>query len=302
LRLPPTVLHDSVIHVDGNTANNHVSNLKYGTSHECSTLGAHAGAGQKRPQASKVVRSRGPGEGTWTTHPSIQNAAEARGVGASTVRRCCLQGCSTHSGLEFKYPALENLIDEEWKPAVHPLTGMHLRAMISSRGRVLNAKGICTWGTLSNAGYRVVTIGVKNHFVHRLVLSSFAASLPASWVVNHIDGDKQNNCLENLEPTTPSQNMEHSYRTNLRKPSKRQKPVRGRSLCSDAWVRFETVTAAAKHVGCSEGSIYDVCSGRYKSTRGWEFQNIFADLESGFDQPTLPGERWAPVVLQLPAD
>jgi hypothetical protein len=46
--------------------------------------------------------------------------------------------------------------------------------------------------------------------VHRLVWSSFFGEIPDGYHVNHIDGDKSNNALSNLECVTPAENYAHS--------------------------------------------------------------------------------------------
>mmetsp|Transcript_62904 Transcript_62904/g.116947 ORF Transcript_62904/g.116947 Transcript_62904/m.116947 type:complete len:168 (+) Transcript_62904:539-1042(+) len=165
--------------------------------------------------------------------------------------------------------------------------------MVSSTGRVLSSQGTCTQGALNPCGYRVVGINGTTHRVHRLVLCSFTQALPSfSWVVNHIDGNKQNNFLENLEFATPAQNAEHAVRTHLRKPSLQHTPVLGRPLCSKEWIHFESQMAAAVHLRCTASSISRVCNCRAKSVKGWEFH---------YEEDTsLQGEHWAPVVLELP--
>jgi len=297
LRLPPSTMHDIVIHAEGDPANNHVSNLVYGTRKECGALAARSQTGRGHPNACKPVLSRAPGEWTWTMHRSVTAAAAARGVTPAAAQTCCSRCLPTRSGIEFKHAQHENLAGEQWKPAVHPSTGTLLRgALISSMGRVLNSKGICNWGSVTSAGYRAVHIHGGTHLVHRLVLSSFAESLPSySWVANHIDGDKQNNTLENLEFATAAQNAEHAVRSNLCKPVGPCRAVLGRTLGSQEWTRFPSRTAAAIHVCCSSTtSISLVCSGRKTSVKGWEFRNAC-------DDTTLPGERWAPVVTELPS-
>ena len=66
----------------------------------------------------------------------------------------------------------------------------------------------------------------KCNMIHRLVMATFAgvSELP----VNHKDGNKSNNCLDNLEYCTPSYNTQHAHATglmnNMRKlASERQK-------------------------------------------------------------------------------
>lgn len=52
-------------------------------------------------------------------------------------------------------------------------------------------------------------LGGNNHYIHRLVADHFIDG-DKSLCVNHIDGVKTNNCVENLELVTYSQNMLHS--------------------------------------------------------------------------------------------
>jgi hypothetical protein len=49
--------------------------------------------------------------------------------------------------------------------------------------------------------------------VHRLVAESFIGLRPESATVNHIDGDKSNNLVVNLEYVSNLENIRHAYRT-----------------------------------------------------------------------------------------
>ena len=65
-------------------------------------------------------------------------------------------------------------------------------------------------------GYlRVKLNGKKNELVHRLVLTAFTGSIGG--FVNHKNGNKVDNRLENLEWCTKSQNTKHSYMLGLQK-------------------------------------------------------------------------------------
>ena len=56
---------------------------------------------------------------------------------------------------------------------------------------------------------------VKNFLVHRLVTSHFISPIPNKMEVNHKDGNKQNNHVDNLEIVTRSENIQHAMRTGL---------------------------------------------------------------------------------------
>ena len=58
----------------------------------------------------------------------------------------------------------------------------------------------------------------KRHtaLVHHLVTKSFLGDRPLGREVNHINGDKKNNRLENLEYVTSSENQRHAYRIGLK--------------------------------------------------------------------------------------
>ena len=76
-------------------------------------------------------------------------------------------------------------------------------------------------------GYKHVTIrnneGHKTILVHRLVAMNYIENKHLKSQVNHIDGNKKNNCLLNLEWVTPSENQKHSYKIGLIKPNENQK-------------------------------------------------------------------------------
>lgn len=65
-------------------------------------------------------------------------------------------------------------------------------------------------------GYLRVTIFGKGEYVHRLVAQCFIENPNDYPEVNHKDGNKENNSIENLEWCTRSQNNKHAFQTGLR--------------------------------------------------------------------------------------
>ena len=75
----------------------------------------------------------------------------------------------------------------------------------------------------NNKGYsRVVLLcengSRKSLFVHKLVMDAFNANNDTQLFINHIDGVKTNNKLNNLEWVTRSENQKHAYRLGLQTP------------------------------------------------------------------------------------
>lgn len=69
-------------------------------------------------------------------------------------------------------------------------------------------------------GYNSVTINKKIFYVHRLVAIHFIENPFNKREVNHLNGIKNDNFIENLEWCTPSENMKHAFNTKLNIPKR----------------------------------------------------------------------------------
>lgn len=107
---------------------------------------------------------------------------------------------------------------EVWKP-IHSLNDKY---EASNNGQIRNARTGRIMKQFTNLfGYKVLTVRPElnkqeNARVHRLVAEAFLGKCPEGHVVNHKDGDKTNNNLENLEYVTSSENNQHALNTGLR--------------------------------------------------------------------------------------
>lgn len=106
---------------------------------------------------------------------------------------------------------------EIWLPA----RGLEQRFEVSSIGRVRSVRRRFAGGVLrasESVGYLYVGTGGKNgkrYRVHRLVALTFIENPDNKPIVNHIDGDKHNNDVTNLEWVTSSENTRHAKQTGL---------------------------------------------------------------------------------------
>ena len=101
---------------------------------------------------------------------------------------------------------------------IRHITEAIMKPAISERGylrvtlRTPEGRGVCRW-------------------VHNIVARTFTDNYDTTLVPNHIDGNKKNNCIENLELITNKENIAHAIRTGL---TKNKGEDSGKALLSNA--------------------------------------------------------------------
>lgn len=78
-----------------------------------------------------------------------------------------------------------------------------------------HAKGRELSQHVNNKGYLVIKLNNKNVSIHSLVAKFILGERPKNLVVNHINGNKLNNCPTNLEYITLSENTKHAIKCGL---------------------------------------------------------------------------------------
>jgi len=186
----------------------------------------------------------------------------------------CSVECSQESARsdELRKIAVQNSTIEEWK-VIENATNYE----ISNYGQVRNKNTKRILKPTVNCGYLAVSLRINNKtttaFAHRLVAKSFVLCTDETYVVNHKDGIKTNNHVENLEWVSLSENGKHAYRLNLHKPN--HIGVSQYTLSNVLIKEYESILDAEWETGISNGHISNVCRGVRKTAGGyiWKYTN-----------------------------
>lgn len=109
--------------------------------------------------------------------------------------------------------------------------------------------------------------------VHRLVAKSFISNPKNKRTVNHIDENKLNNVVENLEWATDKENCNHGNRT-IKSSIGRYKPIEQLFLNGAPVKVHRGIKLASEDTGIPQSKIVDVLKGRKKQTHGYKWRYI----------------------------
>ena len=121
-----------------------------------------------------------------------------------------------------------------------------------------------------NSGYLVVWLSkfgkVKPFTVHRIIAKVFLNNGNSADEVNHLDGNKKNNRVENLEWCSRSENINHMY-------SALQKGRGGkRIVCVETNQTFASITEAAQAVNRTDGAIHHALKNSNRKAGGYHWK------------------------------
>lgn len=160
--------------------------------------------------------------------------------------------------------------DDVFRPIL--LNGSKTRYMIDRLGNVYNSENRKSLvPQLSSGGYYRVKLShnkiYKSYAIHRLVAFAFIPNPLNKPDINHIDGVKSHNYVENLEWVTRSENSLHAYRTGLNSnageinPKAKLTEYDVISIWNDINMKNESFINIGKKYGVSKATISHIYKG-----------------------------------------
>lgn len=131
-----------------------------------------------------------------------------------------------------------------------------------------------------------------NKKIHRLVAETFLPRVDGKPCINHKDGNKENNCVDNLEWCTCLENTEHAWRTGLCQPIVDAKAKAVINL--NTGEIFESISKAEAHYNLAAGSIQHAVSGKVNTSNGCEWQ-YYDEYKNNVKHVSRQNKTYSPV-------
>lgn len=276
----------TINHKDHNRLNNHISNLEWMTQSE---QNYHKRKPQELRGGRKIWRiDKNTGEkiemyqsvtlaAEWIAHNNTLTCEGTTHKGtinnriATTAR--ANSNLNTAYGYRWFYDDSDNFLyaDEEWRTIPPNYIDGLTNYMVSNYGRVKFSDGtisVVTKMKEKKNEYLHVTIGHREHSIHRIVAQTFLPNPENKHEVNHIDGVKYNNNVNNLEWVFGSENVIHAHKTGLIKTCKKV------TQYDMNWIKirdFDSIADAGRALGVASNGIGECCNNKRKSSHGFKW-------------------------------
>lgn len=274
-----------VNHEDKNKLNNNISNLTWMTRKENNQ---HKSIGLiYKSNKNKPVMRLSKNEEVLENYNSIEDAGQwafenkltdNSHNGRNAIGNCVNGLSSKAYGFKWKYidNSLEN---EEWREidfkkifSENILTNK--KYYVSNLGRFKNIYGqIMDNYKVNENGYIRVYIYKKTIALHRLVAYIFLENPENKEQVNHKDGNKLNNKVENLEWCSNAENQKHKFEMGLGNNFTRK--VKQYDLNWNLIKEYNSISSASKEMNISKGTIQSVLLKNRKTAAGyiWKYSD-----------------------------
>jgi len=159
---------------------------------------------------------------------------------------------------------------------------------VSNKGQVLSVrKGILLKQSIGTDGYYKVSLcDGKTHYkrVNRLVAEAFIPKVEGKNIVNHIDLNKLNNNVDNLEWSTIKENTIHAYNNNIKYHNFakyklwKMSPKRNKKIAvfyKGEYIKtYNSKKDVAQDLNISEKTIYNRLNNKFSSVSGYDFKEV----------------------------
>lgn len=169
-----------------------------------------------------------------------------------------------------------------WKKFIYE--GQETDYSVSTEGEVRKDTTNYILSQSSQQDYKFVGLIIngkqKRMRVHRMVALTFIDNPDNKPYVNHINGNRSDNNVENLEWVTPSENTQHAVDTGLFK-SGRKRAVIQYNLNGEQMATFESASEAARQTGGSQSKITMCCRRQRDSANDyqWRYYDDIQDVQ-----------------------
>lgn len=167
-----------------------------------------------------------------------------------------------------------------------PVVGYENKYAISNFGRLYSYPRKGTKGGFYKSkgeGYDYVSLGKAGTTIHRLVYETFIGKIPKGMEVNHIDENKKNNCIWNLNLMTRKENA--NYCTGSKRAGEKHK-IRIYQYTKDGKFikEWNSLTEAAENYCVKKCTLWGALKGYNgaKTCKGfiWKYKNNGDSIES----------------------
>lgn len=182
-----------------------------------------------------------------------------------------------------------------WKKFIYE--GQETDYSVSTEGEVRKDTTNYILSQSSQQDYKFVSLIIngkqKRMRVHRMVALAFIDNPDNKPYVNHINGKRYDNNVENLEWVTPSENIQHAVNTGLFK-SGRTRAVIQYNLNGEQMATFESASEAARQTGGSQSKITMCCRRQRDSANDyqWRYYDDIQDVQK-IEKKFITGKKVA---------
>lgn len=288
-------------------SNNTVENLDPTTTKGNNKKSHRLNPGRNKGKGVIPIQGKKVGKTEWKDYPGgATQAAEELGLDNSSVVKVCKGKLKHIGGYKFQYAPDLDLYGEIW------VMNTHVGILVSNMGRVKTF--VKTKGSICGFYYRV-QVNNKRYLVHRLVCQAFKwkevqdkftkqtkyTDIDSFWKklqVDHWDGNKTNNHIDNLQPLTSKEHAEKTNNNQQKSGKTRSRPIEGKK--DGDWVRYSGVTQAAKELGDISRKSIQICLKDKKTINGYQFKyapdpdlkdEIWKDVPQKFFKNSVKGWR-----------